>query len=111
MKSKLNQCVTDGAVSINAPPIVRLFVFPQWDIYTGAEIILDETLYVRMGKKKKKLKERERMCHRGGVKRLPRWWSSCASFWMEPWTWWARSSSRTLCSDVWEYRAPLAGSS
>lgn len=53
MKSKLNQCVTDGAVSINAPPIVRLFVFPQWDIYTGAEIILDETLYVRMGKKKK----------------------------------------------------------
>lgn len=71
MKSKLNQCVTDGAVSINAPPIVRLFVFPQWDIYTGAEIILDETLYVRMGKKKKKLKERKNVSPRRGEKITP----------------------------------------
>lgn len=59
MKSKLNQCVTDGAASMNAPPIVRLLVYPQWDIYTGAgargkgaEIILDETVYVRMEKPK-----------------------------------------------------------
>lgn len=108
--------MTDGSATRNAPPIVRLLLFPQWDIYTGAgarqkgaEIILDETPYERTGGKKRK--ERERACHRGGVRRLPRWWSSSVSFWMAPGTWWARSSSRTLCSDVWEYRAPPAGSS
>lgn len=55
--------MTDGSATINATPIVRLLLFPQWDIYTragarqkGAEIILDETPYERMGK------ERERAC-------------------------------------------------
>lgn len=46
-----------------------------------------------------------------GVRRLPRWWSFSFSSWMAPSIWCAQSSSRTLCSDVWGCRAPLAVSS
>lgn len=63
--------MTDGSATINATPIVRLLLFPQWDIYTragarqkGAEIILDEAPYERTGGKNGK-REKERVTEAG----------------------------------------------
>lgn len=65
-------CVTD------APPIVRLFLIPQWDVYTGAgarkkgaEIILDETPYGRRGKTTTTERERKSVSPRRGEKVTP----------------------------------------
>lgn len=69
--------MTDGSAGINATPIVRLLLFPQWDIYTragarqkGAEIILDETPYERKGGKKAE-RERKSVSPRQGEKITP----------------------------------------
>lgn len=69
--------MTDGSATRNATPIVRLLLFPQWDIYTpagarqkGAEIILDEIPYERTGGEKTE-RERTSVSPRQGEKITP----------------------------------------